>query len=105
MFLVIIDHYCVPTLKEEAVERIARNGNLMAGADGFLFRYTAEDISNPLAISTITAWRDAECHRNWLAIKPGERNDGSPYERFTSRSFDVLDRKMPQMDLLAGEWP
>ncbi|NIF53089.1 hypothetical protein F3J19_13430 [Burkholderia sp. Ax-1724] len=88
-FLVIVDHFCHPGREADAVERIERNGKLMAQVDGFLFRYRTSDPKDASAITTVTGWETESAYRAWLELKPGDAATPSPYRHFVSRGLFV----------------
>jgi heme-degrading monooxygenase HmoA len=92
MVVVLVHHWCKPGMVEAARARVDGNGDSMAEAPGFVFRYRIERPEDPLRISTVTGWTDRALYEAWRAEK-NERHAKSgvpsPYERAVNEIFEV----------------
>lgn len=92
MFVVITHHFCKPELTATARERIDKNGELMTGHPGFVYRYRIETPDKPDMVSTFTAWKseaDFQSFREKRAAQAGHAPQTSPYDRIETQSFVV----------------
>ena len=65
MITAIVHHYVVPELRERADAAIKGNGQVMRSYPGVVSRQTLYGQSDPLQITTVTTWRDAEAYKGW----------------------------------------
>jgi quinol monooxygenase YgiN len=70
MYIVVVHHWCKPDMVEAARKRIDTNGAAMAKAPGFHYRCRMEPGSDPLQVSTITAWTDEAAYRAHRGQRP-----------------------------------
>ena len=80
MFIVVVRHQVKPGMLDKAYARIDGNGDRMAQVPGFLFRHRMVAKTDPLLISTVTAWTEETAFEVWQKIKAGLPDTGeSPY--------------------------
>jgi heme-degrading monooxygenase HmoA len=92
MVIVILHHWVMPDKMAQARVRIDENGDAMAAAPGFRFRYRIENPDEPLKISTLTAWADDASHHNFRNAKMArDAANGivAPYDRVEREVFQV----------------
>jgi heme-degrading monooxygenase HmoA len=92
MIVVIVHHWCKPDALEAALKRVDDNGDSSASALGFLFRYRLHHPTEPLRLSTVSAWTSRETYKAWDNEKRERdraNNVVSPYERVVNELFEV----------------
>ena len=92
MIVVIVHHWCKADALDAALERVDGNGDSSAAALGFLFRYRLHYPSEPLRLSTVSAWTSFEAYKAWDNEKRARdhaNNVVSPYERVLNEVFEV----------------
>ncbi len=82
MFIVVVRHQVKPGMIDKATARIDGNGDRMAELPGFLFRHRMVAKTDPLIVSTVTAWAAEANFDAWQKIKAGLPDTGeSPYAK------------------------
>lgn len=91
MIIAIVHHWCKPDKVDAAREHIDHNGDKMATAPGFLFRYRIEPPGDPLKVSTVTAWADETALQAYRAANPpaDPADPDRPFARIENETFVV----------------
>ena len=91
MFIVVVHHRCKPGMVDAARKRIDGNGEAMAKAPGFHYRCRMEPGSDPLQVSTITAWTDEAAYRAFRGQRPPLDfvNPAIPFTKVENTQFIV----------------
>jgi len=84
MFIRIVQHWAKPGQTEVGRQFIDDNGDKMADASGFKYRYRLEPADGPTVITTLTAWDSEESYQKY-------RSAQTPYSQVPTYPFERTD--------------
>jgi len=84
MFIRIVQHWAKPGQTEVGRKFIDDNGDKMADAPGFKYRYRLEPPEGPTFITTLTAWDSEESYKKYQSAQ-------TPYSQVPTYPFERTD--------------